>query len=267
MAHQWKETISENGDKYYYNESTNETRWEPPAEGFEPANNSTITPPTTNETPTYLPDEQHHPVQTTTISRSNTLPKSTPTSNNPVSIPHSTVNTNNGSCSCCPPVCQPCCARACGDWHKRLKISVAIALFGILVEEILIGILFLLYFDSGVSRSFMSDVPEINYGICSDIASQLAFPRFYVAAGMIWALGISFLSFHKTKRFVTFRGFNPPGTQHALQIKVFFLLCMIAHGAYSLYALGLPLLILEVLPPAMILVCVVIDSWRIQEKK
>jgi hypothetical protein len=39
------------------------------------------------------------------------------------------------------------------------------------IEEVLIGVLFLIFFDSGVSRDLMPDVAEINYGACSGIAS------------------------------------------------------------------------------------------------
>jgi len=264
MTSEWKETISENGDKYYYNESTNETKWEAP-ENFEPA----VPPVPSRSAPVYSPDSEStptplvHSTTTTTTVTTDTATKApaSTTSNLPEKV------TTGENCQCCPPALQPCCNASCGTWQKRLRISTTVSLLVIFIEELLIGVLFLIFFDSGVAQALLDDVSEAEETTCGPVASGQSLPRFYVAAGLLWALGVSFLSFHRGRKFVTFRGFGPPSTQHGLQIKLFFLCCMIANGAYSIYALGLPLLLLEVIPAGLMLACVLVDSWRTSDKK
>jgi len=73
---------------------------------------------------------------------------------------------------------------------------------GLILEEILLGVMLLLFIDSGAGRFFLDSILEENYGACATIGSGMALSRFYVAAGLTWGLCVAFLSFHKVCLFV-----------------------------------------------------------------
>lgn len=76
-------------------------------------------------------------------------------------------------CTCCPGPIQPCCSVCCGTWRKRLKVSVAVLLMGLILEEILLGVLLLLFIDSGAGRFFLDSILEERFGACATIGSGM----------------------------------------------------------------------------------------------
>jgi len=232
----WEELTAEDGAMYYFNASTNETTWDRPSDRGSAS-------PSNPQRETY------------SVSLSSDKPSSSGfrSGGSFLSKLKCGCCSAGGACGCCGEM----------GWRGRVRIIANVLVVLVAFEHIAFFLMNTILFQ-GATKPLYGGLPAAFSQNCGTVVESIGIYDLSFAAGLLWSFAISVFSFGK--KIPTWRGWgaNQGETPHiriqAFQMKVFFLVFIIAVGAYGGARTQLNIGLIQAIPAFVTLIVVAVGG-------